>query len=403
MKGRLDSLPVTTSVGRIFKAGWAKSNITPDDPLPIASYGLRKNFVAVHDSLWVRTFVFDNGHSKVAIVTLDLLIFPPEVTAVLMNRLPQGFTSQNVYLSATHTHNGAGGWAHGLGGRLLAGPFNEKYFDKIVSAIISSIEAADHSIEESFIGFDKYPAPFLIRNRLVREDPVDPWLRVIKIRTKSGKTAVLSSFSAHPTCLSSHEDKVSADYPGELVRRLEEDKRVDFAGFMAGAVASVAPREYDKKNYELINFISSNLSKKVLSEIDSIKLSQPEEISLVKLPLALREPHVKFVAGLRLRPWVFYWLLGKSDSFINAVKIGNIVLIGTPCDFSGSLIDEVENIAAKENYQLMITSFNGGYIGYITEDKYYNLPKNETREMNWYGPFNGAYFVEILSDLVEKI
>ena len=50
----------------------------------------------------------------------------------------------------------------------------------------------------------------------------------------------------------------------------------------------------------------------------------------------------------------------------------------------------------------MINSFNGGYIGYVTDDKWYDMEginTYETYTMNWYGPFNGKYF----SDLIKKI
>ena len=52
------------------------------------------------------------------------------------------------------------------------------------------------------------------------------------------------------------------------------------------------------------------------------------------------------------------------------MEIGDLALVGTPCDFSGELVEGIQKSCAK-NREVMITSFNGQYIGYITADKHY--------------------------------
>jgi hypothetical protein len=78
-------------------------------------------------------------------------------------------------------------------------------------------------------------------------------------------------------------------------------------------------------------------------------------------------------------------------------------MVGLPCDFSGELVADLTQYAQKKGFQLMITSFNGGYIGYITPDKYYQRDTYETLTMNWFGPSNGAYFQEMVRDLIDKM
>jgi neutral ceramidase len=52
---------------------------------------------------------------------------------------------------------------------------------------------------------------------------------------------------------------------------------------------------------------------------------------------------------------------------------------------------------------LIITSFNGGYAGYITPMKYYDQNGYETRVMNWFGPGNGEYFSECVRRMVDVL
>jgi len=120
------------------------------------------------------------------------------------------------------------------------------------------------------------------------------------------------------------------------------------------------------------------------------------------MDVPLRNAHWRFSESWRFRPWVFNWLSEESFHFITALRIGNIVFTGTPCDFSGELISEIEN-GVDKNVNLLVTSFNGGYIGYITKDCWYDLKEYETFMMNWFGPNNGQYFVQLIQELVNII
>ena len=76
-------------------------------------------------------------------------------------------------------------------------------------------------------------------------------------------------------------------------------------------------------------------------------------------------------------------------------------MVGAPCDFSGELALPLYQHARQKNMRLVVTSFNGGYMGYITPDRYYDKDHYETRLMNWYGPGNGTYFSECIRRIVD--
>ena len=94
-----------------FQAGAATSNIT----LPlgarnggvIARGGLAKN---VHDELHARCLVLDDGKTKVAIVVCDLRMIVRDVTdaAKKLAEEATGIPSENILISATHTHAAPG-------------------------------------------------------------------------------------------------------------------------------------------------------------------------------------------------------------------------------------------------------------------------------------------------------
>ena len=406
---KLDSLnsSYTLQDSKYFKAGWAKTNITPQYPLPLAGYGARKGvFVStVHDSVWVRGFVFDNGFNKSAIITLDLLIIPPAVTEALRILLPEiGYSQDQIFLSATHTHCSVGGWADSWIGTQFAGEYQNEIVNDLAIAIITTIKKAETNLVSAKVGYARYDASPFTRNRLVGEKGSrDTWLRVVKIQQESGAVALITTFAAHATVLSHRQMNYSRDYPGALVDSLENITNVDFAAFCAGAVGSHSPVTKGGKSYNKIALLASNLKSLIGANISSIPINKVQQSGTIQFNIPLRKPHIRVAANWRVRPWIFEKLTEVSPAYISLLRIGNIAFIGTPCDFSGELTAAIDEKANALDLNVLVTSFNGGYIGYITKDEWYNLKEYETFVMNWFGPYNGAYFVNLIQRLLEVI
>ena len=112
---------------------------------------------------------------------------------------------------------------------------------------------------------------------------------------------------------------------------------------------------------------------------------------------------------------VFLPFSHKSSVFtelpgLQAVRIGDLLFIGTPGDFSGEISVAWRKWAAQEKYDLWVTSFCGSYAGYISPDKYYDEITNkegslayETGLMSWCGPNQEAYFTDLMKHMVKRI
>lgn len=416
MMQRLDSLPFvisdsTTPLSKgvhIDSIGWSKVNMTPDFPVSTAGYGSRagKAIGAVHDSLYVRAVVVQNGTTKAAIVSCDLLIIPPEVTLQLQNALPMvGWRWQQVFIGATHTHNSMGAWGKRYIGELFAGKYNQSIVNFIAKSIIIAIQNAEQNLESATIGFGKINASEYVHNRLVNEKGTeDPWVRFMTFTKKSGKRAALVTYAAHSTTLSDTVMRLSRDYNGFLVDKLEHENGLEEAVFMSGCVGSMAPDEPKQLNdWQQAVYVSDGLEDKIDDALMMNKSLMNNVLRVETLPLSMREPQWRIAENWCMRHWVWSHLYGDYDSEVKALRIGDVLIVGLPCDFSGELMQPLEDYAASKGKKLIITSFNGGYVGYITKDSHYNLNKYETRIMNWFGPGNGAYFSEIVMKLVDKM
>jgi neutral ceramidase len=406
MKARLDSLhsaDVKETSG-VFTVGYNVENLVPPFPVATAGYGNRRgqNYTAIHDSIYVRSLVIDNGNQKVAIVSADLLIIPPAVTRALGEKLSTiGYSLKNIYLNATHTHNSIGNWGEGAAG-LVYGSYEDSVVQFIADKIVKSIRAASANGVRSRFSYGTIAVPDAVRNRIDGVNgKVDSLLRVVEILRDDSSRLAMVIFNAHPTCLFSKDLELSRDYPGEVVDKIENNGYA-FAMFLSGAVGSHGcnPPEYGKP---CLTWMADEIVTKFNELRPSMIISKDSTLSFVRLPLALGEPQIKIARDWRLRPWVFKRALGEYQPFINALRLGEVVFLGTPCDFSGELTAAIDSAASVYHKHAVVTSFNGQYIGYITNDVYYDNPHYETRLMNWYGPGNGRYLSESLVRLFATV
>lgn len=400
MMRRLDTLEIRPAPGESFSVGFGKSNITPSEPIATAGYGKRRGqpYHLVHDSIYVRAMVIENGSARVAVVTADLLIMPPTVTKVLEAKLPSiGFSLNNTYLSATHSHNSIGNWSEGAT-KIIYGDYEDSVVQFIADGIVRSIERATRNLLPSQLKSGAIAIPQAVQNRLNDGGPEDPFLRAVEVHRSDSSKLVLVSYAAHATCLSQGTFELSRDYPGMLVDELEAND-YEFAMFLAGSVGShkgSAP----VNDWACMAWMAEEVSSAFFEQRNTLEPLETHAIAMSKVALPLGPPQVKISEHWKVRPWLFRLAFGEYDAFLTVLRIGDVVMLGTPCDFSGEFNASLDLVADRNGLQPIVTSFNGGYIGYVTPGKYYDVDHYETRLMNWYAPGTGEYIRDCLKKLI---
>jgi hypothetical protein len=403
MTYEIDTLPEVIPPAGGFLIGHAIENLTPPYPTATAGYGKRRGklYESVHDSIYVRTMVIENGSQRVAIVSADLLIIPPTVTELLEKELPEiGFTLDNTYLGASHTHNSIGNWGKGVM-TFLYGSYDDSIVHFIADKIKYSIQRASKNLKPATLKAGTIPLDHVVYNRLIDNGPVDSLLRVIEIQHNDSSKLLLMSFTAHATCLFARDMVLSRDYPGKVVDAIEKNG-YDFVMFMAGAVGSHAGN-VPEQGWSCVDLLSDEVAKGFLLNKHHLVAVKDSTLMMQRVPLLLSEPQAKVLKDWRLRPWLFDLAFGEYPEFLTALRIGNIVMLGVPCDFSGEFNRGLDSLAARHGMTAMVTSFNGGYIGYVTPGKYYDVDHYETRLMNWYGPGNGEYVEKCMERLMSTV
>jgi neutral ceramidase len=231
-----------------YKAGVARMDITPAQPIRMAGYAAREKLsdgVAMRLSAKALA-IEDRKGASLVIVTTDLIGLPRSVSDVVGARVEKeyGLARSRLVLNSSHTHAGPVVWSSE---RLAPGLSDEQkrvvmeYRNALVEHLVTVIGAALKSLTAVEIQFGTGEARFAVNRRMrvgneVRigvnpSGPVDPSVPVLKVSRPDGAVmAVVFGYACHNTTLGSDNLSLSGDYAGEA--QAEMEKRIPNATAM---------------------------------------------------------------------------------------------------------------------------------------------------------------------------
>ena len=214
-----------------LRAGAAKVSITPTaDEFPYI-IGQEKPFLGVHDEVFARALVLDNGTTRVALVSLEVESVPDAKTNVPQLAQAAGVAESNVLVTATHTHESLTVFIHGTN----LTPIQQEEIEHIrKGAITATREAAGHlqpariafARGEAFVNINNGEQAGL-KNWYDAKGPSDKTLDVVRLESMNGEPlALLVDYGTHAETMYRSVSKgngyeVSGDIPGAVSRMLE--------------------------------------------------------------------------------------------------------------------------------------------------------------------------------------
>lgn len=377
--------------------GYGESIITPSLSLNIdlTGYGfyLDRKGENILSDLKVRAIYLDDGKNRIILLSCDLIGFSIDFADSLRKEIGkrEGIEVKNVTISCTHTHSGPAVQAlRGLGN------VNEEYLNGVREKIVSTVGYAKKDLRESMIYYhSEIIEPIGFNRRLKEFKPIDPHLNVLLFE-RDDKSIFLTNYACHPVVLGRTKD-ISADWPGELVRHIENrgDNCIFFQGF-CGDIDPVTNMNRwgtgTKGDIELLGYIVANraLKAKIYGrEIKDTKMSAIED--RVKLPLQIppreemREEArywlERYKDNKNAQRFIEEWLKEAESSYenliespyidnipIQGISIGEVKIIGIP----GEVFCEY-GLRLRERYPMVLTfGYTNGLVGYIPVKDAYN-------------------------------
>ncbi len=208
-----------------FRAGAFQTVITPIlkkfSPVYMAGFGHNRIAAGVHDDLYARCLALSTGQKPLVVCEVDLIgFFLDDV-----ERVRAKVAAADVVVASTHVHEGPdtmGLWGASVEQSGINDDYNGFVVDRVAEAANRALRALApatpvlarvHTSElDGFIDDDRPPVVH------------DPDLIVLSLTRRDGKAiATAVNWANHPETLGSHNQQITADYPGFFYKRLEEN------------------------------------------------------------------------------------------------------------------------------------------------------------------------------------
>ncbi|MBT7370822.1 MAG: hypothetical protein HN816_09265, partial [Gammaproteobacteria bacterium] len=195
---------------------------------------------------------------RLALVSVDIGSIEHNMVLEVVDRLKTQFGDtyhlDNLILSATHTHAGAGGYWHSRTDLGLDGGFYPDHFEYIVDGIVQAIEQAHDDLKAGRILINTGIVEAAGVNRSLnayRQNPEDERARyaadtdkqmtLLRFENDTGGIGLFNWFAVHPTSMTYDNHLISGDHKGYASLMAEEGARAQGKDKFLAAFAQSNP------------------------------------------------------------------------------------------------------------------------------------------------------------------
>jgi hypothetical protein len=217
-----------------LRAGAARVDITPpaDAALPMSGYGSRTaGFKAIHDHIYVRAIVLDDGTTQAALVAWELIFVPDQVWAEVSERIASetGIRPEHLLLSAVHDHGAPSVAA--AGGTAAANTV--AYTKTVEDAAVEAVRRAKAQLQPARFGIGTGAASINVNRReptprgwwlgYNENGPSDKTVTVLRFEDLAGKPiAFLINYAVHVVVMGPANYAITGDLAGATSRFVEQ-------------------------------------------------------------------------------------------------------------------------------------------------------------------------------------
>jgi len=240
-----------------FRAAVVKVDITPSTPKWLIGYADRQS-TGVHDRIFHRIVVMDDGRNRFALASTDVGLFSPAVYDETARRMEKetGIPARNFLWSVTHTHSAPEVGSPDVYKILLKGrgghAADDEYTEAAIGQLVGGVKEAIRKLAPARIAMGT-GVSFANINRRARDvdgkislgmnpdGPVDRQIGLIRLERLNGTPiALIANYSMHGTVLGGSWMEISGDAPGIVAEYVEEKAGAPML-YINGAAGNIAP------------------------------------------------------------------------------------------------------------------------------------------------------------------
>lgn len=268
-----------------YRVGVAKANITPSDwqsrTYWLAGYNADRPATSVHDPLYARAMVVDDGTTPLAIVTLDLVgLTSPDVQRVqkmITAKVPQ--LANRILVHSTHTHEApdtVGLWG-GAGPIPFLNPRPLDYIEAIATKAATAVQGAWSNRKPTTVKVANIDQRVL-QDLVVDYRPpnvADPAARLLVFSSGNQVVGTLVNWASHPEVLGEKNQAITADFVKWVIDEIEP-KLGGQTMFVNGAIGGLLTSEsgeilpqHPRKSFKKAEAIGREVGQRLLRQLNA--------------------------------------------------------------------------------------------------------------------------------------
>ena len=370
-----------------LRVGAAKVDITPSDLAGLTNlWGTQ--LTGVHDHIYARTIVIDNGETSAAIINVDTVEVTDGMPFVERIAKETGIPADHIVIAGTHDHSAPMISLRNADGSHEATPLAAAYVASVSNDLVEAVKQAQASLQPARFGVNHGAADINVN----RDEPTpqgyvfgrnpsgfsDKTVWVIRFDNLTGKPiALLINYAVHATVIGAKNALLTGEIPGATSHFVEQfygDKVV--ALWTSGAAGDQHPVIMSDtgtpSDYAAVDVLGRILGEEVVRVSDAMKPSITQA-RIWGAEKVVSCPGQKILGQRNGRPMRDAKPIDASPvSFrLGALIIDKLALTEVSAEVVSKIYQDLRKESPYEN-TIMLTLANGR-IGYIPDDQSYDV------------------------------
>ncbi|QDV50635.1 neutral/alkaline non-lysosomal ceramidase N-terminal domain-containing protein [Gimesia fumaroli] len=239
----LGSQPQLQAADTSCSFGFAKTDITPEEPLRLSGYGNRAEvYEGIDEPLYIRAIAIQTPDQKIcSLVSLDSIGFAASFIDRIAQQLKQkyGMNRDQLMVCSTHSHTSPQP-VEGLS-NIFSTPMTQaeqqaaqKYWNRVEAHVVKTVGDAIQDLQPGTLSLVTGKVGFAQNRRVLKDGkwtgfgvnpdgPVDHSLPVLKITDEAGKLrGLIFNYACHCTTFGSDYNRLNGDWAGYAAKYIEE-------------------------------------------------------------------------------------------------------------------------------------------------------------------------------------
>jgi len=272
-----------------MKVAFNKIKITPKNyiGMPMAGYTRPDPCLGKLDDIFAYGILIeasnkDNSNKYLLLISLDLLKVPMSIADYIktkVNNIFKFLNPEHILIHCTHTHSAPdltgefqfpGGMFNAIKGIMFGMNRNDKYVVYLIHKVVKMVQKLFDKLRPCKIAWKKISYnPDIVINRRHPSRRSIPELGVITFRSVDNNEmiGIIINYACHPTTLPGANNKMSAEYPGRIIEKINElTNNTIKVAYFNGPSADLNPITTCGTNYNELDELGKEGRKKMYSQ-----------------------------------------------------------------------------------------------------------------------------------------